>query len=120
MASIDSIFSDETSSSLPSFLTSTSSTSSPLSSSSSPTFLTTSFSSSPTSKPIPSSSSTSPKPSIIKTTSNKHFNKNKTVKFWRCAKRDCGVLLHTNLNDEFIRFSGKKINRTHLPNPAAL
>ena len=50
----------------------------------------------------------------------KNFNQNKTVKFWRCAKRDYGVLLHTNLNDEFIRFSEKKINHTHLPNPSAL
>ncbi|CAF1401753.1 unnamed protein product [Adineta ricciae] len=42
------------------------------------------------------------------------------MKLWRCAKRDCGVLLHTYLNDEFKCFSGKKVNHTHLPNPAAI
>lgn len=46
----------------------------------------------------------------------KNFNKDKTLKFWRCAVRDCGVLVHTNLNDEFVRFSGKKTEHTHLPN----
>ena len=50
----------------------------------------------------------------------KNYNKNKTIKFWRCADRDCGVLLHTNLNDEFVRFSGKKTDHSHLPNPAEL
>ncbi|CAF1216598.1 unnamed protein product [Rotaria sp. Silwood1] len=145
MASLDSIINDETSlSSSSSFLTTSTSssppsflisTSSSLFSSSSPSSSTTSSSSSPTSKPVSSSSFLSPKPSIVKTTSNKRktmlyikgyqyqlkdYNKNKTIKFWRCAKRDCGVLLHTNLNDEFIRYSGKNINHKHLPNPAAL
>ncbi|CAF3721007.1 unnamed protein product [Rotaria sordida] len=145
MASLDSIISDETSlSSSSSFLTTSTSssppsflisTSSSLFSSSSPSSSTTSSSSSPTSKPVSSSSFLPPKPSIVKTTSNKRktmlyiegyqyqlkdYNKNKTIKFWRCAKRDCGVLLHTNLNDEFIRYSGKNINHKHLPNPAAL
>ncbi|CAF3352145.1 unnamed protein product [Rotaria sp. Silwood1] len=94
--------------------------------------------SSSSSKPTESSSlllSISPKPTITKTTSNKrktmltinchqyqlkNFNKNKTIKFWRCASRSCGVLLHTNLNDEFVRFSGKTTEHSHLPNPAEL
>ena len=50
----------------------------------------------------------------------KNYNKNKTIKFWRCANRECGVLLHTNLNDEFVRFSGSKTDHSHLPNPAEL
>lgn len=82
-----------------------------------------------------SSSSLPAKITIIKTTTNKRkpmltvngydfqmksFNKAKTVKFWRCANRNCGVLLHTNLDDEFIRFSGNITDHSHLPNPAAL
>ncbi|CAF0726252.1 unnamed protein product [Rotaria sp. Silwood1] len=50
----------------------------------------------------------------------KNFNKNKTIKFLRSANRSCGVLLHTNLNDEFVRFSGKTTEHSHLPNPAEL
>ena len=50
----------------------------------------------------------------------KNYNKNKTIKFWRYANRNCGVLLHTNLNDEFVRFSGSKTDHSHLPNPAEL
>ncbi|CAM2730348.1 unnamed protein product, partial [Rotaria socialis] len=50
----------------------------------------------------------------------KNYNKTKTIKFWRCANWDCGVLLHTNLNDEFLRFSGNMFDHSHLPNPAAL
>ncbi len=50
----------------------------------------------------------------------KNFNKAKTMKFWRCANRDCGVLMHTNLNDEFVRFSGSVVEHSHLPNPAQL
>ena len=50
----------------------------------------------------------------------KNYNKAKTLKFWRCANRNCGVLLHTSLNDEFVRFSGSMANHSHLPNPAAL
>lgn len=86
-------------------------------------------------EPSSSLSSVSPKPTIIKTTSNKrkamltingyqyqlkNFNKNKTIKFWRCSNRTCSALLHTNLNDEFIRFSGKTAEHSHLPNPAEL
>ncbi|CAF4235009.1 unnamed protein product, partial [Rotaria sordida] len=106
------------------------------------------LSSSSSSKPTESSSSSSkstesssslfpisPSPSITKTTSNKrktmltingyqyqlkNFNKSKTIKFWRCAKRSCGVLLHTNLKDEFVRFSGKTTEHSHLPNPTQL
>ncbi|CAF1069652.1 unnamed protein product [Adineta ricciae] len=89
--------------------------------------------SSPSTFPITSASS--PSPSIEKTTSNQHkpmlyikgyyyqlkdFKKNKKIKFWRCAKSDCGVLLHTNLKDEFIRYSGKNTDYKHLPNPTAL
>ena len=48
----------------------------------------------------------------------KNFNAKKTMKFWRCADRSCGVLLHTTLDDEFIRYSGKTIDHSHLPNPA--
>jgi len=50
----------------------------------------------------------------------KNFNKAKTMKFWRCANRHCGVLMHTNLNDEFVRFSGSVVEHSHLPNPAQL
>ena len=80
-----------------------------------------------------SSSSSSIQPTITKTKSNKrktmlsingynfqfkNFNKNKTKKFWRCASRSCGMLLHTNLEDEFLCYSGNKKDHTHLPNPA--
>ncbi|CAF1463241.1 unnamed protein product [Didymodactylos carnosus] len=41
------------------------------------------------------------------------------MKFWRCANRNCGVLLHTNLNNQFVRFSGNISDHSHLPNPAA-
>ncbi|CAF4038153.1 unnamed protein product [Adineta steineri] len=84
-----------------------------------------------------SSSSTSPwsKVTIGKTTSNKrktmltidgyHFqmkdyNKGKTMKFWRCANRLCNVILHTNLNDEFVKYSNNKSDHSHLSNSAAL
>jgi hypothetical protein len=82
-----------------------------------------------------SSSSTSSKPTIERTKSNKrksmltiniyhfqrkNYNKNKTLKFWRCANRNCHVLLHTNLNDEFVRFSGGMTGHSHVPNPAEL
>ena len=50
----------------------------------------------------------------------KDYNKNITIEFWHCANGDCGVLLHTNLNNEFIRYSGKNINHKHLRNPATL
>lgn len=71
----------------------------------------------------------------IKTTSNKrkpmltvhgyyfqmkNYNKAKTIKFWRCANRSCGLPLYTNLNDEFVRFSGSVTEHSHLPNPAEL
>ena len=48
----------------------------------------------------------------------KNFNNKGTIKFWRCANRSCGVLLHTSLNEEFLRYSGKVTEHTHLPNPA--
>ena len=82
-----------------------------------------------------SSLSTSAKQNITKTKTNKRklmlfiegynfqfksFNKNKTIKFWRCADRSCGMILHTNLDDEFIRFAGKVTDHSHLPNPAQL
>jgi len=50
----------------------------------------------------------------------KNYNKDKTKKFWRCTNRSCGVLLHTNLNDEFVRFSGSMTEHSHPPNPAEL
>ncbi|CAF3522849.1 unnamed protein product [Rotaria sp. Silwood2] len=50
----------------------------------------------------------------------KNYNKAKTIKFWRCANRSCGLLLHTTLNDEFIRFSGNVTEHSHPPNPAEL
>ncbi|CAF2160582.1 unnamed protein product [Rotaria magnacalcarata] len=48
----------------------------------------------------------------------KNFNNKGTIKFWRCANRSCGVLLHTSLNEEFLLYPGKVIVHTHLPNPA--
>ncbi|CAF2922945.1 unnamed protein product [Rotaria sp. Silwood2] len=90
-------------------------------------------SSSSDSNKYPSSSSTSTKPVITKTKSNKrksilviddynfqlkNFNKNRTIKFWRCANRTCGMLLHTNPNDEFLRYSVREKDHTHLPNSA--
>lgn len=82
-----------------------------------------------------SSSSAAAKVTINKTTSNKRkpmiafhgyyfqmkdYNQPKTIKFWRCVNRTCGVLLHTNLNDDFLRFSGSITEHSHLPNPAEL
>jgi MarR-like DNA-binding transcriptional regulator SgrR of sgrS sRNA len=75
------------------------------------------------------------KPLVTKTKSNKrqlmlviegynfqfkNFNKDQTIKFWRCAKRSCRVLLHTTLQDDFLRYSGKVTRHSHLPNPAEL
>ena len=48
----------------------------------------------------------------------KSFNGKKTMKFWRCSNRLCGMILHTTLNDEFVRFSGSAGEHCHLPNPA--
>ena len=48
----------------------------------------------------------------------KSFNSKKTMKFWRCSNRLCGVILHTTLTDEFVRFSGSAGEHCHLPNPA--
>lgn len=78
--------------------------------------------------------SSAPIPVVTKTKSNKrqimlvvdggyHFqlknvNSKKTIKFWRCARRSCGVIMHTTLNDEFIRYSGTTLSHDHLPNPA--
>jgi hypothetical protein len=99
---------------------------------------TSSFSSSSTSCSPSHSSSTSSavaKLTINKTTSNKrkpmltvhgyyfqmkNYNKAKTIQFWRCANRSCGLLLHTNLNDEFVRFSGSVTEHSYLTNPAEL
>lgn len=47
----------------------------------------------------------------------KSFNSKKTMKFWRCSNRSCGVILHTNLTNEFVRFSGSFGEHCHLPNP---
>ncbi|CAF1291592.1 unnamed protein product [Adineta ricciae] len=44
--------------------------------------------------------------------------KEKTIKCWRYANRTCDVLMHTALDDEFIRYSGKTAEHSHLPNPA--
>ena len=35
---------------------------------------------------------------------------------WRCAIRSCGVLEHTTLDNEFIRYSGKTTEHPH-PQP---
>ncbi|CAF1309220.1 unnamed protein product [Rotaria sordida] len=82
-----------------------------------------------------SSSLSSAKSVITKTTSNKrilmlvidgynfqfkNFNKKKDLKFWRCANRSCGVLLHATRDDEFLCYSGKVTDHSHLPNPAEL
>ncbi|CAF1598010.1 unnamed protein product, partial [Didymodactylos carnosus] len=42
-------------------------------------------------------------------------NSAKTIEIWRCANRDCGVILHTNIHDEFLRYSGKGTEHCHLP-----
>jgi len=44
----------------------------------------------------------------------------KTLKFWRCANRNCAALLHTTLDDEFVCYSGRVADHSHLPNPAEL
>ncbi len=44
----------------------------------------------------------------------------KALKFWRYANRNCHVLLYTDLNDEFVRFSGGMTDHSHLLNPAEL
>ncbi|CAF3890406.1 unnamed protein product, partial [Rotaria magnacalcarata] len=50
----------------------------------------------------------------------KNYNKAKTIKFWRCAHRNCSALLHANLNEEFVRFSRNIADHSHLQNPATL
>ncbi len=126
MASNDFVVTDETSTS-----------SSSCSSSSCSPSRSSSTSSSTSCSPSRSSSTSSAvtKLTIKKTTSNKrkpmltvdgyyfqmkNYNKAKTMKFWRCANRNCGLLLHTNLNDEFVRFSGSVTEHSHLPNPVEL
>jgi hypothetical protein len=42
----------------------------------------------------------------------KNFNKGQTIIFWRCTKRSCRMLLHTILENEFLRY--------HLPNPVKI
>ncbi|CAF3649126.1 unnamed protein product, partial [Rotaria sp. Silwood1] len=74
------------------------------------------------------------KPTVNKTVSNKrrlmldiegynfqlkNVSKDQTVKFWRCANRTCRVLVHTTLENEFIRYGGKSSIYSHLPNPSA-
>ncbi|CAF0797118.1 unnamed protein product [Adineta ricciae] len=88
-----------------------------------------------TSSSSSSSFSSSSKPTIGEKSSNKRkpmlkidgyqfqmkdFNKSKTLKFWRCTNRLCNVILLTNLNDEFVKFSKDKSDHSHLPNPATL
>ena len=48
----------------------------------------------------------------------KNFNSKKTMKFWRCANRNCAVLMHTTVDDQFIRYAGKTTIHSHLPNSA--
>ena len=75
------------------------------------------------------------KPTISKTHSNKgnivlivnsydfqvrNFNRKKTVKFCRCTNKSCNVILHTNLDNTLIKFSGTVTDHNHLPNPADL
>ncbi|CAF1500791.1 unnamed protein product [Rotaria sordida] len=52
--------------------------------------------------------STSAKPNVTKTKTNKR------------RLISCGMILHTNLDDEFICFAGKVTDHSHLPNPAQL
>lgn len=32
------------------------------------------------------------------------FNKDRTIKFWRCANRNRHVFIHTTLENEFLRY----------------
>ncbi len=81
-----------------------------------------------------SSSTNSAKPTISTTTSNKrklmlviegynfqlkNFNQDRTVKFWRCANRTCRVLIHTTLENEFLRYGRNLSLHSHLPKPPA-
>ena len=50
----------------------------------------------------------------------KNFNRKKAVKFCRCTNRSCNVILHNNLDNTFIKFSGTVTGHNHLPNPADL
>ena len=50
----------------------------------------------------------------------KNFNRKKTIKFWPCTNRSCNVILHTNLDELFIQFSGTVTDHNHLQNPADL
>lgn len=81
-----------------------------------------------------SSSSSSVKRVISKTKSNKwkamllvidvchfqlkNFNSKKRLNFGDVPIVVRGVLMHTTLGDEFVRYSGKAIAHSHLPNPA--
>jgi PHP family Zn ribbon phosphoesterase len=97
-----------------------------------------SLSSSPSSSSLTEHSSSSstdlPKLTVNKTVSNKrklmldikgyHFqlkdySKDQTKKFWRCANRGCRVIVHTTIEDTFIRYGGKSSIHSHLPNPSA-
>ncbi len=51
----------------------------------------------------------------------KGFNKNRTVRFSRCAHRSCDMILRTNRDDEFICFAAEKvIGHSNLRNSALL
>ena len=50
----------------------------------------------------------------------RNFNRKKAVKFCRCTNRSCNVILHTNLDNTFIKFSGTVTDHNHLLNPADL
>ena len=50
----------------------------------------------------------------------RNFNRKKTVKFCRRTNRSCNVILHTNLDNTLIKFSGTVTDHNHLPNPADL
>ena len=90
-------------------------------------------SSSPSSPMHPQSYSAFGKPDVTKTKSNKrrtmlvvdgyhfqlkNFNSKKTMKFWRCANRNCRDLMHTTVDDQFIRYAGKTTTHSYLPMPA--
>ncbi len=59
------------------------------------------------------SSTDSVKPTVTKTILTKI-----KLKFWRCAKRSCHVLLHKILQDDFLRYSGRITRHSHLPDSA--
>lgn len=46
-----------------------------------------------------------------------NFNANKKKKFWRYSNRSCALLLHTTVDDDFIRYAGKTTIYSHMPKP---